>query len=249
MDFPVSSHLFQYLRYCTTIHSSLIRFTLFKPNSFAWVDFFLGTLIFPDVSSQPRAPSWYGFTLSPRPLPRARNACEQAPHSSLHKPWASLYLLLGSPGGDRKYLSPGGAETAALERRRNCRGICWDCLRTLWPFCRCFQGTILCLEAWEIQPVNQLLVLRCREGNPLSRECTQGLLITHLPLHHRSHLSYSHTWVAGALQGSTKASLSTSADLATCCRKVQVLPVLKASLLEKFQKGKKTPNQCEEFSG
>lgn len=121
-----------------------------------------------------------GVTLPARPLLRARSAWEQAPHTSFHKPQANLNLLLGSSGRDRKYLNPGGAETAALQRCRGCRGICCDCLRTLWHFAGICREPSHVQKAWEIQPVNLLLlVLRHREWNPLSRECAQGLFITH----------------------------------------------------------------------
>lgn len=150
-------------------------------------------------------------TLPARPLLGARSACEQDPHASFHKPWANLQLLLGSSGRDRKYLSPGGAETAALQRCRRCRGICCDCLRRCGHFAGTCREPSCVQKAWEIQPANLvLLVLRCREWNLLSRECTQGLFITHPTMHQRSHPTNTHIWDREAVQGS-KASLNTSA--------------------------------------
>lgn len=128
----------------------LNSFPLFYPYFFLWG----WTFSWMPRSFQMCIPSpehwyWYDFHRShchlqgrAAALFRAESARKQVPPTSPishHIPQASLHLLLGCSGKDRKYLSPGAAETAALQRCRGWRSFC-NCLTEHQGHCGHFAG-------------------------------------------------------------------------------------------------------------
>lgn len=231
MDFPALSHLFQYLRYCTTTHFFLKLFYFVLAQFFCLAGHFPRYLDLCRCEFTAQSPTMVWL---PQKSPRLQGLCLglgvhmneplTPPSTNLRPACISCWALLEGTGNI-------SAEAAALQRCRGCRRTCCDCLRTLWPFCRHLEGTVLCAEGLG-NPTCKATALSTemqRMKSPEQRVCTRAAHDTspgtrRSLLGHRMHQS----------------QLKYHADLATHCRKVQVLPVLKASLSDKFQKKKQT---------
>ena len=163
---------------------------------------------------------WYDFHRIPchlysraAALLGTESAWKQVPHTSgvsHHTPQANLQLLLGCSGRARKCLSPGAAETAALQRCRRWRGIHCNHLtehQGHCGHCRHLEGNHLMSKKpvkprWRMRlQIYYSVALRYKKrSSPLSRGCTQSLFITHTPYAPKiSTQQCSCIWATGAL--------------------------------------------------